>query len=461
MTGIDNNFIVFYQKQNPVTEILDLTNSTEDVICEVVKIDGKNLMLKMGSKIIFATNNSSFSFKQGDKVLLTQPKYQDGKLIFKVAHFFLNKNAVITNFNTRDILLDKNPVKLLLSKTRSNNLNLSTNIVEAEKEQYVTFIEAKKIPQPLLKFVKGVGVFIGTLETDGETFLIKVGDTFFEIDGELLDLPQKGEFASKDIMSLKSNDFLFIFNQEKGLFIIPKERILKEDFNSFILNILSNTSIRPKDEEDVLAILSLVLAKKPLTKEEFFKEKVQIHKFIEKLVDFYKEELQPTKEDVFLLFKVLQQSRVTKSKIAQILNTVRFNDKSHIKFDFGSFYLNIFNLKLDVNNNSFEIQFFVNRKKGLDFKVNSIMIRLNTQNLGCVGVYVKRVYSNKFEAIFISDRLSTLKLVNDKEKILIESLKAKGYSLELDYRMEKTSARSAIMDFLILETGLQKIDIRV
>lgn len=143
------------------------------------------------------------------------------------------------------------------------------------------------------------------------------------------------------------------------------------------------------------------------------------------------------------------------------MNDLRFNQKENIQFDFGSFYLNIFNFKLNINEKPFELQFFVNRKKVTNMKVNSVMIRINTQNLGCMGVYVKKISQNTFRAMIASDRLFTLKLIESKANELIAALKERGYKLEIDYKMEDTSTTNVILDFLMCEAPIQKIDMKV
>ncbi|ABP67732.1 hypothetical protein Csac_2150 [Caldicellulosiruptor saccharolyticus DSM 8903] len=471
-----NNYITLY-RQNLINEILNLIdNSNQQITGEIIKVNGDNLILNINSQTIMAKNLSSFSFKEGDKVWLSSPKYQDGKLTFKIVELLPQNTRTNSDVNSNDNLSNITFAKSQNSDVERDISNKIENLIRFTKPESFLFIKEDKIPSSLLEFAKRNKVFLGTItiekEGESEKLIIKVGEKTFEIENELNTFYLQGKIKEGKIFSGDNNLFLFVFDKEKGLILIPKETVVNKEFKDIILSIFSNNRIEPKEEKDFLAILSLILAKRPITKDEFMMERAQLNKFLDSLnkvfankrqgQDLDKENLIINTKEGFFLFKLLSRDdKAFEQKVVQILNDLRFNQKENIQFDFGSFYLNIFNFKLNINEKPFELQFFVNRKKVTNMKVNSVMIRINTQNLGCMGVYVKKISQNTFRAMIASDRLFTLKLIESKANELIAALKERGYKLEIDYKMEDTSTTNVILDFLMCEAPIQKIDMKV
>ncbi|WAM32548.1 hypothetical protein [Caldicellulosiruptor naganoensis] len=463
-----NNYIALY-RQNVTREILNfIGNSERQITGEIVKVNGKNLVLNINSQIVIASNNSSFSFKEGDRVYLSSPKYQDGKLTFKVVKL-ISEDTKITS-NNIDFAKFQN------SEVESSISNRIENLIRFIEPENLFYIKEDKIPRPFLEFAKRNEVFLGIIalekESDFEKLIVKIEGQTFEIENDLNTFYLQKELKEGKIFSRDDRLFLFIYDKEKGVILVPKEVVINKGFKNIISSIISNNQIELKEEKDFLAVLSLILAKRPITKEEFTKERSQLSKFLDRLNEVFankhqgqvldKENLIINPKEGFFLFKLLnKEDKAFEQKVVQILNDLRFNQKENIQFDFGSFYLNIFNFRLNMDNNSFELQLFVNRKKGINMKVSSVMVRINTQTLGCIGIYVKKVSQNTFKAVIASDRLFTLKLIKNKESELIAALKERGYKLEIDYKMEDTSTASVILDFLTFEASIQKIDMKV
>lgn len=471
-----NNYITLYSK-NLTKEILNLVdNSNQQIPGEIMKVNGDNLVLNINSQTIMAKNYSLFSFKEGDKIYLSSPKYQDGKLTFKVVELLSKNTKTTSDVSSNDNLCDINFVKSQSSDVGKSISNRIENLVKLTKSESFLYIGKDEISSSLLEFAKKNEVFLGTVtvQREGELdkLIIKVGEKHFEIENDLSTFYLQGKIKEGKGLNGSDKLFLFVFDKEKGLILIPKEMVVNEEFKDILLSILSNNQIEPKEEKDFLVILSLILAKMPITKEEFMKEKAQLSKFLDRLNEVFanrhqgrdldRENLAINTKEGFFLFKLLsKEDKAFEQKVVQTLNDLRFSQKESIQFDFGSFYLNIFNFKLNIYNNSFELQLFVNRKKGNNMKVSSVMIRINTQTLGCIGIYVKKVSQNTFKAVIASDRLFTLKLIENKASELIAALKKRGYKLKIDYKMEDTSTANVILDFLTFEASIQKIDMRV
>lgn len=470
------NYITFYTK-NITQEILNLINSSnQQIVGEVLKVIGDNLIININSQTIVAKNHSSFLFKEGDKVYLTGPKYEGGKLTFKVANFLSGDKQTASYIDLNDSLRAISSLKFQDLNTGINVSDIVENLNKLSEAEDFIYIEKEKIPGSFLEFAKKNEVFLGTVTTQKEAELdrivVKVGEECFEIENNLNMYIQEKIKENESFSDSNNKLFLFIFDNKKGLILIPKETVANEEFKKILLSIFSDGQVSLKEEKDFLVVLSLVLAKKQITKEEFFKEKLQLNRFLVKINELFasrnkngnleRGNLAADIKESFFLFKLIDsQDKDFSQKVVQILSDLRFDQKESVRFDFGNFYLNIFNFSLNVDNNSFKLQLFVNKKKNSSTKASSIMIRINTQTMGCVGIYVKKVSQNNFKAIIASDRLCTLKLIRSKENELITALKDRGYNLNIDYKMEDTSTANVILDFLTFETSIQKIDMKV
>ncbi|WAM34731.1 hypothetical protein [Caldicellulosiruptor morganii] len=473
--NIMSNYITLYS-QNLVKEILNLVDgANQEIPGKIVKINGQQLVIDIGSQTVVAKNQSSFSFKEGDEILLSSPVYQDGKFIFRIVKFQIEENKTDQKTNSN------NNLDSIAAKSKNDIvkgiLNKIGKLIELPETDNFIYIEKSKIPGSLMEFAERNEVFLGTAtvkrEDEIEKLIIKVGDQTFETENDPGIFSLQGKVKEAKTFMGDENLFLFVFNKEKGLAVIPqKNLIFNQEFKNFLLSIFSHTQIEPREEKDFLTILSLILARKSITKEEFVKEKAELTKFVENLREVFarkpqvfsldNENLTVGTKEGFFLFKLLaKEDGAFEQKIAQVLNDLRFNQKETIQFDFGNLYLNIFNFRLDVNNNPFELQFFVNKKKGNSTKASSVMIRINTQTLGCVGIYVKKVLQNTFKAVIFSDRLSTLKLIESSADELVKALKERGYKLEIDCKLKDTSSTAAMLEFLVFETSIQKIDMKV
>lgn len=245
-----NNYITLY-RQNLINEILNLIdNSNQQITGEIIKVNGDNLILNINSQTIMAKNLSSFSFKEGDKVWLSSPKYQDGKLTFKIVELLPQNTRTNSDVNSNDNLSNITFAKSQNSDVERDISNKIENLIRFTKPESFLFIKEDKIPSSLLEFAKRNKVFLGTItiekEGESEKLIIKVGEKTFEIENELNTFYLQGKIKEGKIFSGDNNLFLFVFDKEKGLILIPKETVVNKEFKDIILSIFQITESSQK-----------------------------------------------------------------------------------------------------------------------------------------------------------------------------------------------------------------------
>ena len=466
-----NNLVTFL-KQNNIKEILNLfDNQTKEFDAQVIEVEGNRLILNVGSKTILAQNSSSFSFNQGDKVRLANPVWKDGKLTFKIMDVVSKQE----NFNSISYFEDKLREETLFKTLDAVKLNSMFDLTGKVKEEIFTIPE-EKLPVEFLEFAEKEKVFVASLEIEkDENVFLKLSDKTFEFKKEVFlgSQNENGILEKLKFSDYKSESFIVVFEKGKGLIFVPQKNFMKDFFKSMLNDHIGNFDIKIDNENDLFAFLGLIFSKKPLSKEEFIKEKSEFIRFVEKIKEIFEkfenkeadkiQDIALNKKEEFLLFKIADSHKeFSEQKVLQLLEKINPNQNQQTTLDFDTFYMNIFNLKYELNNNQYEISVFVNKKKGVsNFKANSIMLRLTTQNIGTIGIYVKKVSQGSFKSIIVCERLSTLNLIRENQQKLLELLKESGYKLDVEYKMDQTSNSSLAVDYLIFDNTLSRLDLKV
>jgi len=466
-----NNLVTFLT-QNNIKEILNLFDSqAKEFDAQVVGVEGDRLILNVGSKIILAQNGSSFSFNPGDKVRLANPVWKDGKLTFKIMDVVSKQE----DFNSISYFGGKLQEETLFKTLDAVKLNSVFDLVEREKEEIFTIPE-DKFATEFLEFAEKEKVFVASLEIDkDENVFLKLSDKTFEFKKEVFlgSQNENGILEKLKFSDYKSESFIVVFEKGKGLIFVPQKNFMKDFFKSMLNDHIRNFDIKIDNENDLFAFLGLIFSKKPLSKEEFIKEKSEFIRFGEKIKEFFErfqnkeavkiQDIALNKKEEFLLFKIAgSRTEFSEQKVLQLLEKINSNQSQQITLDFDTFYMNIFNLKYELNNHQYEISVFVNKKKGVsNFKANSIMLKLTTQNIGTIGIYVKKVFHGSFKSIIVCERLSTLNLIRENQQKLLELLKENRYKLDIEYRIDNTSNSSLAVDYLIFDNTLSRLDLKV
>jgi len=466
-----NNLVTFLT-QNDIKEILNLFDSqAKEFDAQVVGVEGDRLILNVGSKIILAQNGSSFSFNPGDKVRLANPVWKDGKLTFKIMDVVSKQEG----FNSISYFGGKLQEETLFKTLDAVKLNSVFDLVEREKEEIFTIPEYKFATE-FLEFAEKEKVFVASLEIDkDENVFLKLSDKTFEFKKEVFlgSQNENGILEKLKFSDYKSESFIVVFEKGKGLIFVPQKNFMKDFFKSMLNDHIRNFDIKIDNENDLFAFLGLIFSKKPLSKEEFIKEKSEFIRFGEKIQEFFErfqnkeavkiQDIALNKKEEFLLFKIAgSRTEFSEQKVLQLLEKINSNQSQQITLDFDTFYMNIFNLKYELNNHQYEISVFVNKKKGVsNFKANSIMLKLTTQNIGTIGIYVKKVFHGSFKSIIVCERLSTLNLIRENQQKLLELLKENRYKLDIEYRIDNTSNSSLAVDYLIFDNTLSRLDLKV
>ncbi|AEM73988.1 hypothetical protein [Caldicellulosiruptor acetigenus] len=466
-----NNLVTFL-KQNNIKEILNLfDSSTKEFDAQVIEVEGDRLILNVGSKTILAQNSSSFSFNPGDKVRLANPVWKDGKLTFKIMDVVSKQE----NFNNISYFEDKLREETLFKTLDAMKLNSVFDLTGKAKEEIFTIPE-EKLPVEFLEFAEKEKVFVASLEIErDENFFLKLSDKTFEFKKEVFlgSQNENGILEKLKFSDYKSESFIVVFEKSKGLIFVPQKNFMKDFFKSMLNDHIGNFDIKIDNENDLFAFLGLIFSKKPLSKEEFIKEKSEFIRFVEKIKEIFEkfenkeavklQDIALNKKEEFLLFKIADSHKeFSEQKVLQLLEKINPNQNQQTTLDFDTFYMNIFSLKYELNNHQYEISVFVNRKKGVsNFKANSIMLKLTTQNIGTIGIYVKKVSQGSFKSIIVCERLSTLNLIRKNQQKLLELLKESGYKLDVEYKMDQTSNSSLAVDYLIFDNTLSRLDLKV
>ncbi|WAM35422.1 hypothetical protein [Caldicellulosiruptor acetigenus] len=466
-----NNLVTFF-KQNNIKEILNLfDSSTKEFDAQVIGVEGDRLILNVGSKTILAQNSSSFSFNPGDKVRLANPVWKDGKLTFKIMDVVSKQE----NFNNISYFEDKLREETLFKTLDAMKLNSVFDLTGKAKEEIFTIPE-EKLPVEFLEFADKEKVFVASLEIErDENVFLKLSDKTFEFKKEVFlgSQNENGILERLKFSDYKSESFIVVFEKGKGLIFVPQKNFMKDFFKSMLNDHIGNFDIKIDNENDLFAFLGLIFSKKPLSKEEFIKEKSEFIRFVEKIKEIFEkfenkeavklQDIALNKKEEFLLFKIADSHKeFSEQKVLQLLEKINPNQNQQATLDFDTFYMNIFNLKYELNNHQYEISVFVNKKKGVsNFKANSIMLKLTTQNIGTIGIYVKKVSQGSFKSIIVCERLSTLNLIRENQQKLLELLKENGYKLDIEYKMDQTSNSSLAVDYLIFDNTLSRLDLKV
>ncbi len=466
-----NNLVTFL-KQNNIKEILNLfDNQTKEFDAQVIEVEGNRLILNVGSKTILAQNSSSFSFNPGDKVRLANPVWKDGKLTFKIMDVVSKQE----NFNSISYFEDKLREETLFKILDAVKLNSVFDLAGKAKEEIFTIPE-EKLPVEFLEFADKEKVFVASLEIEkDENVFLKLSDKTFEFKKEFFlgSQNENGILEKLKFSDYKSESFIVVFEKGKGLIFVPQKNFMKDFFKSMLNDHIGNFDIKIDNENDLFAFLGLIFSKKPLSKEEFIKEKSEFIRFVEKIKEIFEkfenkeadkiQDIALNKKEEFLLFKIADSHKeFSEQKVLQLLEKINPNQNQQTTLDFDTFYMNIFNLKYELNNHQYEISVFVNKKKGVsNFKANSIMLKLTTQNIGTIGIYVKKVSQGSFKSIIVCERLSTLNLIRENQQKLLELLKESGYKLDVEYKMDQTSNSSLAVDYLIFDNTLSRLDLKV
>lgn len=466
-----NNLVTFL-KQNNIKEILNLfDSSTKEFDAQVIEVEGNRLILNVGSKTILAQNSSSFSFNPGDKVRLANPVWKDGKLTFKIMDVVSKQE----NFNSISYFEDKLREETLFKILDAVKLNSVFDLAGKAKEEIFTIPE-EKLPVEFLEFADKEKVFVASLEIEkDENVFLKLSDKTFEFKKEFFlgSQNENGILEKLKFSDYKSESFIVVFEKGKGLIFVPQKNFMKDFFKSMLNDHIGNFDIKIDNENDLFAFLGLIFSKKPLSKEEFIKEKSEFIRFVEKIKEIFEkfenkeadkiQDIALNKKEEFLLFKIADSHKeFSEQKVLQLLEKINPNQNQQTTLDFDTFYMNIFNLKYELNNHQYEISVFVNKKKGVsNFKANSIMLKLTTQNIGTIGIYVKKVSQGSFKSIIVCERLSTLNLIRENQQKLLELLKESGYKLDVEYKMDQTSNSSLAVDYLIFDNTLSRLDLKV
>ncbi len=466
-----NNLVTFF-KQNNIKEILNLfDSSTKEFDAQVIEVEGDRLILNVGSKTILAQNSSSFSFNPGDKVRLANPVWKDGKLTFKIMDVVSKQE----NFNNISYFEDKLREETLFKTLDAMKLNSVFDLAGKAKEEIFTIPE-EKLPVEFLEFAEKEKVFVASLEIEkDENVFLKLSDKTFEFKKEVFweSQNENGILEKLKFSDYKSESFIVVFEKGKGLIFVPQKNFMKDFFKSILNDHIGNFDIKIDNENDLFAFLGLIFSKKPLSKEEFIKEKSEFIRFVEKIKEIFEkfenkeavklQDIALNKKEEFLLFKIADSHKeFSEQKVLQLLEKINPNQNQQTTLDFDTFYMNIFNLKYELNNHQYEISVFVNKKKGVsNFKANSIMLKLTTQNIGTIGIYVKKVSQGSFKSIIVCERLSTLNLIRENQQKLLELLKESGYKLDVEYKMDQTSNSSLAVDYLIFDNTLSRLDLKV
>uniref|UniRef100_A0A7C5Z2W3 Flagellar hook-length control protein FliK n=1 Tax=Caldicellulosiruptor owensensis TaxID=55205 RepID=A0A7C5Z2W3_9FIRM len=466
-----NNLVTFL-KQNNIKELLNLFDvQAKEFDAQVVGVESDKLILNIGSKTILAQNISSFSFTPGDKVRLANPVWKDGKLTFKIVDVISGKeeSAAVSYFGRKHqegaLFKTLNTLKL------ENIFNFSEG---SEGEIFV--VPEDEFTAEFLEFAKKEKVFATSLEIGkDENVFLKLSDKTFELKKEVFfgSQNEKGILQKIELSEYKSENFIVIFEKGKGLIFVPQKNLMKDFLKGMLNDHIRNFDIKINNENDLFAFLGLIFSKKPLSKEEFIKEKSEFIRFVEKIKEFFErfqnkeavkiQDVALNKKEEFLLFKIAgSHTEFSEQKVLQLLEKINPNQSQQITLDFDTFYMNIFNLKYELNNHQYEISVFVNKKKGVsNFKANSIMLKLTTQNIGTIGIYVKKVLHGSFKSIIVCERLSTLNLIKENQKQLLEFLEAKDYKLDIEYKIDQTTNSSLAVDYLIFDNTLSRFDLKV
>ncbi|ADQ40475.1 hypothetical protein Calkr_0961 [Caldicellulosiruptor acetigenus I77R1B] len=466
-----NNLVTFF-KQNNIKEILNLfDSSTKEFDAQVIEVEGDRLILNVGSKTILAQNSSSFSFNPGDKVRLANPVWKDGKLTFKIMDVVSKQE----NFNNISYFEDKQREETLFKTLDAMKLNSVFDLTGKARGEIFTIPE-EKLPVEFLEFADKEKVFVASLEIEkNENVFLKLSDKTFEFKKEVFweSQNENGILEKLKFSDYKSESFIVVFEKGKGLIFVPQKNFMKDFFKSMLNDHIGNFDIKIDNENDLFAFLGLIFSKKPLSKEEFIKEKSEFIRFVEKIKEIFEkfenkeavklQDIALNKKEEFLLFKIADSHKeFSEQKVLQLLEKINPNQNQQTTLDFDTFYMNIFNLKYELNNHQYEISVFVNRKKGVsNFKANSIMLKLTTQNIGTIGIYVKKVSQGSFKSIIVCERLSTLNLIRKNQQKLLELLKESGYKLDVEYKMDQTSNSSLAVDYLIFDNTLSRLDLKV
>ncbi|ACM60077.1 hypothetical protein B0S90_1266 [Caldicellulosiruptor bescii] len=466
-----NNLITFL-KQNNIKEILNLFgNQDKEFDAQVVGVEGDRLILNVGSKTILAQNSSSFFFNPGDRVRLANPVWEDGKLTFKIMDVVSKQE----NFNSISYLENKLQEETLFKTFDAVKLNNVFDLAQNAKEEIFT-IPKDRFTAEFLEFAEKEKVFVASLEIENdENVFLKLSDKTFEFRKEVfLGSQNENRILEKlKFSDYKSESFIVVFEKGKGLIFVPQKNFMKDFFKSMLNDHIGKFDIKIDNENDLFAFLGLIFSKKPLSKEEFIKEKSEFIRFVEKIKEIFerfqnKEEVKNqditlNKKEEFLLFKIADfHKEFSEQKVLQLLEKINPNQNQQTTLDFDTFYMNILNLKYELNNHQYEISVFVNKKKGVsNFKANSIMLKLATQNIGTIGIYVKKVSQGSFKSIIVCERLSTLNLIRENQQKLLEILKENGYKLDIEYRIDQTSNSSLAFDYLIFDNTLSRLDLKV
>ncbi|ADQ07470.1 conserved hypothetical protein [Caldicellulosiruptor hydrothermalis 108] len=466
-----NNLITFL-KQNNIKEILNLfDNQEKEFDAQVVGVEGDRLILNVGSKTILAQNSSSFSFNPGDKMRLANPVWKDGKLTFKIMDVVSKQE----NFNSISYFEDKLQEETLFKTLDAVKLNNVFDLAQNAKEEIFTIPE-EKLSAEFLEFAEKEKMFVASLEIEkDENVFLKLSDKTFEFKKEVFlgSQNENGILEKLKFSDYKSESFIVVFEKGKGLIFVPQKNFMKDFFKSMLNDHIGNFDIKIDNENDLFAFLGLIFSKKPLSKEEFIKEKSEFIRFVEKIKEIFErfqnkeavkiQDITLNKKEEFLLFKIADfHKEFSEQKVFQFLEKINSNQSQQTTLDFDTFYMNIFNLKYELDNHQYEISVFVNKKKGVsNFKANSIMLKLATQNIGTIGIYVKKVFHGSFKSIIVCERLSTLNLIRENQQKLLEFLKENGYKLDIEYRIDNTSNSSLAVDYLIFDNTLSRLDLKV
>ncbi|ADQ04329.1 hypothetical protein Calow_0759 [Caldicellulosiruptor owensensis OL] len=466
-----NNLVTFL-KQNNIKEILNLFDSqAKEFDAQVVGVEGDRLILSVGSKTILAQNSSSFSFNPGDKLRLTNPVWKDGKLTFKIVDVISGKeeSAAVSYFGR------KHQEGVLFKTFNTLKLENIFNFSEGSEGE-IFVIPEDKFTAELLEFAENEKVFATSLEIEkDENVFLKLSDKTFELKKEVFfgSQNENGILEKLKFSDYKSESFIVVFEKGKGLIFVPQKNFMKDFLKGMLNDHIRNFDIKINNENDLFAFLGLIFSKKPLSKQEFIKEKSEFIRFVEKIKEFFErfqnkeavkiQDVALNKKEEFLLFKVAASNKeFSEQKMLQLLEKINQNQNQQITLDFDTFCMNIYNLKYELNNHPYEISVFVNKKKGVsNFKANSIMIKLTTENIGTIGIYIKKIFQGNFKSIIVCERLSTLKLIKENQKQLLEFLKAKGYKLDIEYKIDQTTNSSLTVDYLIFDNTLGRLDLKV
>ncbi|MEZ0536178.1 hypothetical protein ACAG39_02875 [Caldicellulosiruptoraceae bacterium PP1] len=433
MDNINSNEIIFNNISKILFNIIDNTfeNKTSLINGKILTINKDQLTISTNGQVITALNTSDLNFEEGQDILLKLVDIRDGKYIYKVLRQELSINSKV---NKGDIkIINNNLTKIDIPKIYFNN-----DIFET--------IDSHDLIEV---FIKNNNNTISMFFDNNLVEQIKYNLPF--------------DYQGPALLKFDNEIVSIIFNSN--------------DSQQKIINLFKNVNVEIKNNIDMYTAYGLVIDKKPIIKEEFINEKNKFLKYI-KNIDFENDEnksllhllsrLKNNSEikslsDVFLLYKI-KDEKIKTLFIKDERNDVLENniEKGFIitKDNYNYYILNNQNI-VERYNGNINLVIKENNKKRDYAKIESIAVMVNTDNLGKVSFYVKKMNNRHYNVLFLLENFEIYNYFNYNKNILLEMLRSNNKEIRIEYRISKNCISNLVIGMMIDNNEISKIDLKV